>query len=174
MTDRLNPDDLNRTEREQLARDPGASNLVRLDDLDNLEIADGEPDIRGWDVKTAADGKIGEVKSLIVNPTAMQVRYMEVKVDHNVLGTDDDQNVLVPISAARLDADNNTVFINRLPTAGLTGAPRYAGGPITASDEDLILVFYGTDTTVGDSGTSGTRGSYGRVQRHNSDGGSRS
>lgn len=172
MTDRLNPDDLNSTEREQLARVPGAANLARLDDLDDFEIADGEPDIRGWDVKTAANGKIGTIDTLIVDPAAMQVRYMEVKVDKDVLGTDDDCDVLVPISTARLDDDNDVVFIDHLPTTGLTGAPQYSGGPITADDEKLLVVFYGPELTSGQSNTSSTRGSrgpYGRVQQRGAD-----
>lgn len=140
MADRLRNEPY---DRDDLARAGTAGTLGRLDDLDDFEIADGEPDIRGWDVRTTPDRKIGEVKGLIVDTAAMQVRYMEVKVNKDVLGTDDDQYVLVPIGAARLDDDDDNVFIDRLPTTGLAGAPRFHGN-ITDDNDRRLRDYYAT------------------------------
>ncbi len=140
MADRLRNDP---HDRNDLARAGTTGTLGRLDDLDDFEIADGEPDIRGWDVRTAPDRKIGEVKGLIVDTAAMQVRYMEVKVDKDVLDADDDQYVLVPIGAARLDDDDDNVFIDRLPTTGLAGAPRFHG-TITDENDRRLRDYYAT------------------------------
>lgn len=55
--------------------------LRHLDDLDDVEITDGEPDPRGWDVKTPDGEKVGEVAGLLVDTGAMQVRYLELKLE---------------------------------------------------------------------------------------------
>jgi len=54
--------------------------LSRLRDLQGYEVADGYPDIRGWDVKTSDGTTIGEVEDLIVDPQALRVRYVVVEL----------------------------------------------------------------------------------------------
>jgi len=61
-----------------------AGQLVHFDDLDDFKIADGEPDIRGWDVRGTDGQKIGEVEDLLVDTAAMKVRYIEVKLDKDI------------------------------------------------------------------------------------------
>ncbi len=61
-----------------------AGQLVHLDDLDDFKIAEGEPDIRGWDVRGTDGNKLGEVADLLVDTAAMKVRYIEVKLDKDV------------------------------------------------------------------------------------------
>lgn len=61
-----------------------AGQLVHLDDLDDFKIAEGEPDIRGWDVRGTDGNKLGEVADLLVDTGAMKVRYIEVKLDKDV------------------------------------------------------------------------------------------
>lgn len=58
--------------------------LVHFDDVDDFKIAEGEPDIRGWDVRGTDGEKIGEVEDLLVDTAAMKVRYIEVKVDKEI------------------------------------------------------------------------------------------
>jgi sporulation protein YlmC with PRC-barrel domain len=65
-------------------RTTAAGQLVHLDDLEDLQIADGEPDIRGWDVRGADGTKVGEVEDLLIDTAAMKVRYIEVKLDKDV------------------------------------------------------------------------------------------
>ena len=102
MTDQLHRDGMHDE------RSTGAATshqLARLDELDDFEIADGEPDIRGWSVKSADGKEVGTVENLIADPDAMEIRYLEVKVKHELLGTKDDEQVLIPIGAARLQDD---------------------------------------------------------------------
>ena len=61
-----------------------AGQLVHLDDLDDFKIADGEPDIRGWDVRGADGTKVGTVEDLLIDTAAMKVRYIEVKLEQDV------------------------------------------------------------------------------------------
>jgi hypothetical protein len=86
--------------------------LVHLDDLDDFQVADGDPDIRGWDVRTADGEKIGKVKDLVVDTGLMKVRYIEATIDKDVLNASDDRHVLIPIGSARLDDDEDDVFLS--------------------------------------------------------------
>lgn len=61
-----------------------AGQLVHFDDLDDFKIADGEPDIRGWDVRGTDGEKIGKVEDLLVDTSAMKVRYIEVRLDKEI------------------------------------------------------------------------------------------
>lgn len=117
--------------------------LARLEELKGFQIAEGDPDIRGWEVRTPDDRKVGKVEELIVDPVERRVRYMEVKVDHKVLGIDDDRHILIPIGTARLKEDGHDVLIERLPAQGLAGAPAYKRGPITREYETSLRDYYG-------------------------------
>lgn len=125
--------------------------LARLEELKGFDVADGDDDIRGWEVRTPDDRKIGKVEELIVDPTERRVRYMEVKVDRKALGWDDDRHILIPIGAARLNGDKHDVLIERLPAQGLAGAPAYRRGKITRDYETSLRDYYGA-TTVSDAG----------------------
>lgn len=117
--------------------------LVRLEELKHFKVAEGDHDIRGWEVKTADGKKIGKVEELIVDPVERRVRYMEVKADRKALGVDDDRHLLVPIGTARLEEKGNNVLIERLPARGLAGAPGYKRGPITREYETSLREYYG-------------------------------
>jgi hypothetical protein len=88
------------------------SQLVHLDDVDEFKVADGDPDIRGWDVRTADGRKIGKVEDLIVDTGLMKVRYIEARLDRDVTRTDGDRHVLIPIGTARLDDDEDDVYLS--------------------------------------------------------------
>ena len=55
--------------------------LAHLGDLAHVQIADGEPDLRGWEVKGPAGRRVGTVSDLLVDTGAMKVRYLEVELD---------------------------------------------------------------------------------------------
>ena len=120
----------------------GASRLARLDELDDFEIADGQPDIRGWDVRTPDGMKVGKVDGLIADTGAMEVRFIEVEASRNVLGTAKDEHILVPIGAARLNDDDDTVHIDRLPATGLGKAPRFGRTALTGEHDRQLRDYY--------------------------------
>jgi sporulation protein YlmC with PRC-barrel domain len=126
--------------------------LTRLEELKGFQVAEGDHDIRGWEVRTPDEKKIGKVEELIVDPAERRVRYMEVKVDRKALGFDDDRHILVPIGAARIKEDGHDVLIERLPAQGLAGAPVYKGGQISRDYESALRDYYGATaaTTAGD------------------------
>jgi len=105
--------------------DRASAQLARLDDLDDYKVADGDPDIRGWEVKTADGHKAGKVDCLIVDTGAMQVRFLDIELDRKALKLNEDRHVLVPISNARLDDDHNDVLLGSLTAAQLAALQPY-------------------------------------------------
>jgi hypothetical protein len=82
-------------------------NQYRYDHLDELtgsdyEIVDGQPDIRGWDVKTEQGKKIGEIDELLFDPEARKVRYLVVNLQGLEIDVKYSDTVLIPIGVAKL------------------------------------------------------------------------
>ncbi len=127
--------------------------VVPLDELDDFEVAEGDPDVRGWRV-LAADGRpIGEVDNLLVDTGAMKVRYLDVDLEDDVDGGGD-RHILVPIGFARLDEAEDRVFVDSLTSLELRSMPVYDHGPLTREYEtDLRGRFDRGFGTTGESGS---------------------
>jgi sporulation protein YlmC with PRC-barrel domain len=116
--------------------------LAHLKDLRECMIADASSDIRGWRV-TRKDGmRVGTVDDLVVETTELEVRYLEVLLDHHVIGITDDRWVLVPARAARIHDMLDRVVLAWLPVDGLAGAPRFARGTPSAEQERAIRDYF--------------------------------
>src|SRR5919197_711239 len=117
-------DDLNTRLTGDRARSASEGELAHLKDLDDFDIPKGEPDPRGWDVKTADDVKIGKVEDLLVDTGAGRIRYLEVKLKGDVADRADKEYVLIPIGAARLDEEHDDIIVS-VTQANLVGIPAY-------------------------------------------------
>lgn len=125
--------------------------LFRLRELDDYEVADNDPDIRGWDVIDAAGAKIGEVDDLIVDPNIMKVRYLDVKAEDELATGDGDRHLIIPIGAANLDDDDDNVHLRGISRNSLEKYPAYQGGPISYDFEhSLRETLHGLDATKPD------------------------
>src|SRR5215203_750335 len=98
----------------------------RLQELDrsDFSIVEGEPDIRGWDVRNMQGRKIGEVEELIVDAQRKKVRYMVVDLDDNELDLDD-RKVIVPIGLAELHTKDDDVILPNVQAEQLRALPEY-------------------------------------------------
>lgn len=112
--------------------------IVPLDDLEDFEVAEGEPDVRGWEVLSADGDRIGEVDQLLVDTNAMKVRYLDVDLENDIIGTDEDRHALIPIGFARLDEDNDQVIVDNLRTSDVPSLPPYGHEPITREHETEV------------------------------------
>lgn len=121
--------------------------LVRLEELRDFQVADGDQDIRGWTVKTADGNKVGKVEELIVDTAERRVRYAEVKLEGKAVGLDEDRHILVPLDSARFVADGKDVVLNRLDAKRLSGVPAYRRGPVSADYEGVLRDYYAADAT---------------------------
>ena len=112
--------------------------LARLADLDEVKIAEGDPDPRGWDVQSADARKIGKVDGLIADTQAMKIRYLDVELDKKALGLEEERHILIPIGGATLREDEDAVYLSTLPSTALATLPPYRHGPLTRADEQLF------------------------------------
>lgn len=112
-----------------------APHLSRLDEMRHYKVADGDPDVRGWDVKTSDGTRVGKVDTLIVDTDALKVRYLDVELDARARAADDaERHVMLPIGTALLDEKEDCVLLgarssgelDRMSTAGRTALDRNA------------------------------------------------
>jgi uncharacterized protein (TIGR02271 family) len=123
--------------------------IVPLDELDDFEVAEGDPDVRGWDVISADGRKIGEVDQLLVDTAAMKVRYLDVDVDDELMESgNDERHILIPIGYARLDEDDDHVVVDQLQSSQISTLPAYEHQPLTRDYETSIRQSFDTGYTA--------------------------
>jgi uncharacterized protein (TIGR02271 family) len=113
-------------------------NIVPLDTLDDFKVADGDPDVRGWEVIASDGRRIGEVEQLLVDTNAMKVRYLDVELDDELLATDEERHVLIPIGYARLDRDDDNIMVDAISSTEVADLPAYEHSGVTRDLETNI------------------------------------
>jgi sporulation protein YlmC with PRC-barrel domain len=76
--------------------------LVSIDDLDGFDVADGEPDVRGWEVCTLNGRELGSVEDLLVDPERGEVVMLEVSMRGDV-------HAEVPLRSVQIDRKRKVV-----------------------------------------------------------------
>jgi sporulation protein YlmC with PRC-barrel domain len=122
-----------------MALDENDLEYSRLEELSgsDFEIADGQPDIKGWDVKNELGENIGDVEELLFNPQTRKVRYIIVDTDANDLRLEA-RKILIPIGAAEIHADDDYVVVPQVTVNHLEQLPHYEKGALTAEHEQHI------------------------------------
>ncbi len=113
-------------------------NLYRLKELTDYEVADDDSDVRGWKVYSADNKPIATVNELLVDLKVMRVRYLDIILNPDVRGDDEDNYMLIPIGAARLDEKENKVFVDYIETLTLLKIPKYKGENVTRNYETKV------------------------------------
>jgi hypothetical protein len=124
--------------REDPVPDNDMDRVVPLGQLDDYRVAEGEPDVRGWEVLASDGRKIGEVDELLVDTAAMKVRYLDVDVEDGMVAGGHDRHVLIPIGYARLDEERDCVRLDAMASSELGGVPAYDQGPLTRDFESSV------------------------------------
>lgn len=136
--------------------DENLDRVVPLNQLDDFKVAEGDPDVRGWDVVSADGSKIGEVDELLVDTSAMKVRYLDVDLNDELVAGDPDRHVLVPIGYARLERERDCVVVDNLNATDLQALPAYGHGPLTRDFESSVRESFRRPTgTAGAGATTG-------------------
>lgn len=117
--------------------------ITPLRDLPDFEVAEGNPDVRGWEVKAGDGQKVGEVHELMIDQTAGRVRYLDVEVDKNVAGSKG-QHVLIPIGSAQLEESGDRVMVSGLASSQVRTLPPYKRQALTREYEAQVLQCFGT------------------------------
>jgi len=111
--------------------DMNKGKLRRFSDMSDVDIADGDPDPRGWDVVTPDGSDVGEVEDLVVDTSLMKVRCLEVSLDKDAFGIDEERHVLLPIETAQLDRDDDKVIVSSAREA-IRQLPPFSGDAMEA------------------------------------------
>lgn len=98
--------------------------LVSLSSLDSWTVSDGEPDIRGWEIRTVNNRQLGTVEDLLVDPDAGEV----VLIDVDLPGSD--RHTFVPIRVVQIDRPRRVILMDSadLPTTDVARADRLPAG----------------------------------------------
>ncbi|MDB5267451.1 MAG: hypothetical protein JWP58_491 [Hymenobacter sp.] len=120
--------------------------LRRLRDLTDFEVADDNPDVRGWTVRGSDGQALGTVFELIVEPEAMKVRYLDVELDSRFNINEHENHILLPIGAAALDEDGDNVFVPALNAESVLNYPHYVEVQITREYEESMLRALGKES----------------------------
>jgi photosynthetic reaction center H subunit len=91
--------------------------IAPLSQLDDYEIADGYPEVRGWEVRDSADRSIGRVHDLLVDVGELRVRYLDVELAPKFARTEADRRVLIPVESADLDGTGDQVLLPGIDVA---------------------------------------------------------
>ena len=113
--------------------------LRRLRDLTDFEVADGNPDVRGWAVRGRDGQSLGIVFELIVDPEALKVRYLDVELDARFQINEYANHILLPIGVASLDAEDDNVFVTALDAKSVLEYPPYTEIQITRDYEEAMI-----------------------------------
>jgi hypothetical protein len=110
------------------------SRLAPLGEVDDFEVAEGYPDVRGWRVDAADGTEVGKVHELLVDLDEMRTRYLDVRLTSDVAAAPEDRDVLVPVGSASIEKEHDVV---RIPlTAERVGLlPPYTHGAVTREQE---------------------------------------
>jgi uncharacterized protein (TIGR02271 family) len=113
--------------------------VIPLTQMTDYEIADGYPDIRGWEVKDSTGKRVGEVHELLVDPSAMRVRYLDIGLDREFGAGAGDRHVLIPIGSVALDDQRDDVVLRGIGVGQLAGLAPYNHSDVTREYETDVL-----------------------------------
>ncbi|MGJ8593858.1 MAG: PRC-barrel domain-containing protein [Aquaticitalea sp.] len=137
--------------------------LYNLDELSDYKVADGYPNVKGWDVKDIDNRVIGKVDNLLVNKEAQRVVYLDVEVDKSIIDAkhdpyegaiqddikefinkDGENHVIIPIGLVNVNEDSDYVYTDRINHRTFSGTKRYRkGDTINRQYENQVLSSYG-------------------------------
>lgn len=132
-------------------RNEDRNTIAKLNELDNYEVADHDPDVRGWDVMSADGRKIGEVDDLVVDTSAMKVRYLDVNLDKDFRGSDKSRHILIPIGHAQVHEQDDNVMVAGLTASNVNTVPAYPGR-LDRSYEDSVRTYFAGSGAAADTG----------------------
>jgi uncharacterized protein (TIGR02271 family) len=108
----------------------------------DFEMVDGEPDIRGWDVKDTTGKRVGEVEELIFDYQSRKVRYLVVDMEKNDFDMED-KEVLVPIGIAELHENDDDVILTGITSEQLRSLPAYDEDRFDTDHENNVRNVFG-------------------------------
>ncbi len=129
-------------------RQDGNLDLRRMADLEKDYRVAGE-DPRGWTVVTADGNDVGRVTGLLMDPSEMRARFLDVALDEDKLDLEPvDRHILLPVDRVRLARRKKRVVVGGLLAGDMAEYPQYGGLPVSRraqTDVDGIFARAGMD-----------------------------
>ena len=107
-------------------------NLQYVSELDDYKVHHDDVDIRGYELRDFGGTVIGEVKNLIADVPARQVRYAEVEMNDNILAlyrgntySVEDRHFLIPVGLININTDDNSITAHGINAENYANYPRY-------------------------------------------------
>lgn len=126
-----------------------AGRLHRLSESNHYRIAGGEPDIRGWEVRTLSGNHLGEVEDLLIDPARGEVVMLDVDLN------DSRERVNLPIRSVQLDRDRKYVIADSGDISNVRSAVQHEHlhNEVDAHDTDARAqdIRYGQSRQVGEN-----------------------
>ena len=108
----------------------------------DFKMADGDPDIRGWDVKDSSGKQLGEVEELIFDTQSLKVRYLVVDLEENDFDLEE-KEVLVPVGIAELHQRDDDVILTGISADQLRALPEYDEDRFDTDHETSVRNVFG-------------------------------
>lgn len=123
-----------------------SNKVKRLQELrgSGYEVAKGQPDIRGWEVRDNHGQLIGKVNELIFDSRANKVRYMVVNVNDSKELQLEKRTVMVPIGLAVLEHKYDDVILPNVTPFQLRALPKYLKDDLGTRAERAISTVFGS------------------------------
>lgn len=122
-------------ERDPTIMGTAAPRLRMLSRLREYEVADRDPDIRGWKLFDATGESVGTIHDLVIDMEQKVARYLDVQLDREAASGSQERHVLVPIGLARLSDDVEAVTLTTLDRSHLAALPAFDHSVITRDKE---------------------------------------
>jgi len=88
-----------------------------------LSFSEGLADVRGWEIRTAADDeKVGKVDDLVIDSNN-QIRYLDVDSG----GFLTSKHILLPLGAAQVDESEDVIWVPGMTKQQFKSVPEYTG-----------------------------------------------
>jgi sporulation protein YlmC with PRC-barrel domain len=126
---------------------PRTGPLVSLSTAGEYEVTGDNPDPRGWDLVMSDQRRVGTVHDLIVEPTALKVRYLDCELTMPEHGhPSGGRHVLIPVGYTRLDEAEEIVYVDLISSAAIPDLPSFAGIPLAPETEQRIFEVFTHDS----------------------------
>jgi len=116
----------------------GDTVAIPLREAQDFRLPKEAPDPRKWNVFGADGERAGVVHELLVDPSAMKVRYLDVDLADDLFNLSDDRHVLVPLENVELRERGKDAWVQGLSASEVAALPAYAGGGVDSKMQESL------------------------------------
>jgi len=115
--------------------------------MPDCELAEGAPDVRGWEVTSPTSAHVGVVKDLLIDLGTMHVRYLDVELDVEPDAGSVTRRVLIPMGKLWINDALDQVVVG--DTSYLDELPDYDPTSFSRDFEHRVLAGFGESGGTG-------------------------